>query len=145
MRGRDEHYDLDTSQFVIGEDNTGHYVQFIDRANKTFKGGLKHMDVEPKKIEHYSKGDEPRSIVKLYQKYLDALDIPSCFYRRPMQSVDGQLKFAKKRVGVNKLESMMKTMCRSAGLDGNFTNQSAKRTCATTLFQQGVDEQLIMD
>ena len=35
-------------------------------------------------------------------------------------------------------------MCAEAGLEGHFTNHSGKRTCATTLFQAGTDEQLVM-
>jgi len=38
----------------------------------------------------------------------------------------------------------MKTMCAEAGITGNFTNHSGKRTCATQLYQAGVEEQEIM-
>lgn len=50
LRGRDEHHDLDISQFEIGEDATGKFIQFVGRANKTFKCGLKHRNVEHKKV-----------------------------------------------------------------------------------------------
>lgn len=48
LRGRDEHHDLETynSQFEIGEDDTGKFIQFVGRGNKSFKGGLKHRNVE---------------------------------------------------------------------------------------------------
>ncbi len=35
-------------------------------------------------------------------------------------------------------------MCAKAGLKGNFTNHSGKVTCATQLFEENIDEQLIM-
>ncbi len=38
----------------------------------------------------------------------------------------------------------MKTICERAGLIGNYTNHSGKRTCATQLYMGGVDEQEIM-
>lgn len=38
----------------------------------------------------------------------------------------------------------MKVICEKAGLKGNFTNHYGKRTCATALYQKGVDEQEIM-
>ena len=38
----------------------------------------------------------------------------------------------------------VKKFCEEAGFQGNYTNHSGKVTCATTLFQSGVDEQLIM-
>lgn len=55
-----------------------------------------------------------------------------------------EFKFSKQNVGFNKLENLMKSMCEKAGLEGNFTNQSGKRTCATSLYQSGLDEQMIM-
>ena len=39
----------------------------------------------------------------------------------------------------------MKEMCQKAGLVGNYTNHSGKRTCATSLYKAGLDEQSIMD
>lgn len=39
----------------------------------------------------------------------------------------------------------MKEICQKAGLVGNYTNHSGKRTCATSLYKAGLDEQSIMD
>lgn len=38
----------------------------------------------------------------------------------------------------------MKVIFEKAGLKGNYTNHSGKRTCSTAFFQKGVDEQEIM-
>ncbi|KAL5015051.1 hypothetical protein ScPMuIL_009321 [Solemya velum] len=38
----------------------------------------------------------------------------------------------------------MKVICARVGLEGNYTNHSGKRTCATQLYMAGVDEQEIM-
>ena len=35
-------------------------------------------------------------------------------------------------------------MCKDAGISENFTNWLGNRTCVTTLYQAGVDEQSIM-
>lgn len=67
----------------------------------------------------------------------------NCFYRRPLDSKNG-VKFGEQPIGVNKLSSIMKTMCADAGVEGYFTNHSGKRTCATTLYQAGIPEQEIM-
>ena len=45
---------------------------------------------------------------------------------------------------VNKLAGIVKTFCEKAGFQGYFTNHSGKVTCATELFKQNIDEQLIM-
>ena len=38
----------------------------------------------------------------------------------------------------------MKTICEKGGLTGHYTNHSGKRTCATQLYNQSVDEQETM-
>lgn len=39
----------------------------------------------------------------------------------------------------------MKEICQKAGLVGNYANHSSKRTCATSLYKAGLDEQSIID
>ncbi|XP_063397184.1 uncharacterized protein KIAA1958-like [Mytilus trossulus] len=68
LRGRDEHRNLDCSQFEIGTDQTGKYVRFIGRSTKTFKGGLSHLSLDNKDIKHYSE-EGPRCIATHFQKY----------------------------------------------------------------------------
>ncbi|XP_033759001.1 uncharacterized protein LOC117341257 [Pecten maximus] len=46
---------------------------------------------------------------------------------------------------VNELNGNVKNMLKAAGFEGNYINHSGKRTCATSLYQAGFDEQLIMD
>lgn len=38
----------------------------------------------------------------------------------------------------------MKEICQKGGIQGNFSNHSDKRTCATQLYQAGIEEQEIM-
>lgn len=132
---------MEVSQFTIGEDEVGPFVLFIGRSNKTFKGGLIHRKVEHKNIKHYfTDEDIDRSLQRLYSTYPGIIG-EGKFFTRP---IAGVLKFSKQNVGMNKLENLMKSMCEKAGLEGNFTNQSGKRTCATSLYQSGLDEQMIM-
>ncbi|CAG2201850.1 unnamed protein product [Mytilus edulis] len=70
LRGVDEHRNLSVDQFELGKDQTGSFILFKGRANKTYK---------------------------------------------------------------------------EAGIDRYFTNHSGKRTCATTVYQAGVQEQEIMN
>jgi hypothetical protein len=55
------------------------------------------------------------------------------FYRR-------QLGFSLQPIGVHKLATLIKQMGIEAGFSGTFTNHSGKRTCATVLFQGGIDD-----
>jgi len=91
-------------------------------------------------IYFFFSGD--RCIADYYSKYLDALKRSGNFYRRPLGSVPP--KYGNQTVGVNKLKTMMKEIASRAELQGNFTNHSGKRTCATQLYMSGIDEQEIM-
>lgn len=83
LRGRDDHHDLDISQFEIVDDDTGKFIQFVGRTNKTFKGGFKHHNVEHKDIEHYvTTDDSDRNLVCLYTSYIDLVgDKDGQFYK----------------------------------------------------------------
>lgn len=142
LRAIDEHRNLQCEQFNVGTDTRGVYVEFNGRSTKTLKGGIKQRNVEAKSIRHYSSMPESdRCVFKLYSKYLDLIGNSGDFYRRPLSG----LRYSRQVVGVNKLSTLIKSMCNKAGLTGFFTNHSGKRTCATTLFNNGVDEQLICE
>jgi len=70
----------------------------------------------------------------------------SAFYLKPLGKVSssGPWYSASAVIGTNKLKSIMKTICSNAAITGNKTNHSLKATCATRLFQAGIDEQVIM-
>ncbi|VDI13384.1 Hypothetical predicted protein [Mytilus galloprovincialis] len=87
----------------------------------------------------------PRFIVDFYESYLKAIG-SGVFYRKPLISdVQDKHCCGKSALGVNKLNGLMREMCEKGGLVGNFTNHSGKRTCATALYQAGIDEQQIME
>ncbi|XP_063436319.1 uncharacterized protein LOC134717755 [Mytilus trossulus] len=143
LRGRDEHRNLDCSQLEIGTDQTGKYVRFIGRSTKTFKGGLSHLSLDNKDIKHYSE-EGPRCIATHFQKYLEALGNDGIFYRKPRKGNSEQtIRYGKQAVGINKLDLFMKEICQKGGIQGNFSNHSGKRTCATQLYQAGIEEQEI--
>lgn len=45
----------------------------------------------------------------------------------------------------NSLQMVEPELFRAAGIDGHFTNHSLRATAATTLYEHGIDEQLIME
>lgn len=105
-------------------------------------GGLNQRHMSAKSVRHIFNDS---TLYCIYKEYLNAIkadedDENQPFYRRPISG----LKFSKQCIGVNKLSTLMKTMCSEAGLKGNYTNHSGKRTCATRLYQAGVEEQEIM-
>lgn len=65
-------------------------------------------------------------------------------YLQPLQHSRENIWYSRQAVGVNTLASFTKEICAKAGLQGYFTNHSLRATTATRLFNEGVDEQLIM-
>lgn len=53
------------------------------------------------------------------------------------------MRYGEQVLEVNELKGLMKEIAGKVGLEGNFTNHSGKRTCATQLYQAGIDEQEI--
>ena len=64
------------------------------------------------------------------------------FYRRPL--IGSPARYSVQVIGKNRLALIVKNFCHKAGFEGNFTNHSGKVTCATELFSNNIDEQLIM-
>jgi len=54
------------------------------------------------------------------------------------------MRYGNQVLGINKLKRIIKIVCQRAGLQGNFSNHSGKKTCATQLYTAGIDEQDIM-
>ena len=76
---------------------------------------------------------------------MDALGGRGYFYRKPLAAQGAvTLRYGEQPVGINKIKRFMDTIAKKAGLQGKFSSHSGKRTCATALYQAGVDEQEIM-
>uniref|UniRef100_K1QWU1 Uncharacterized protein n=1 Tax=Magallana gigas TaxID=29159 RepID=K1QWU1_MAGGI len=134
-------FGMNNAETLQNTDNRGKFIEFTGMSTKTFKGGLAHKELHNKQIRHYCQPGD-RCMANFFKMYLDALGNEGPFYRRPLAG--SPPRSGSQLVGVNKLKSMMKVFCEEAGLKGNLTNHSGKRTCATALYQKGVDEQEIM-
>jgi len=145
VRGGDEHRNLKMEQFHI-ESNPGGLRKLVYKENvtKTFSGGLKHRRIEANVKEHHENITCPEKChVRIYEKYLSMRPPNSdhSFYLKPLTN-----GFSGKMVlGINTLKTMLKNMFKEAGMAcSGKTNHSLKATCATRLFNSGVDEQIIM-
>ena len=66
------------------------------------------------------------------------------FYLLPICNPKTEIWYSSMPVGYRTLMTTVNRLCKSASIDGYKTNHSLRVTAATRLFQQGVDEQLIM-
>ena len=115
---------------------------------KTNKGGLKHRKVGAKSVDVYPIGDVNRCPVRILYKYFCKLPVNrtcSALYLRPVTKYSAEKWYMNSPVGVNKLQSVVKTVCQQAGLDGFYTNHSLRSTAATRMYQNDCSEQLIQE
>ena len=143
LHAADEHRKLDVSQFTIGTDINGKFLRFTGRTCKNWQGGLHHLKLTAKDLKIYAKVElKERCAVSIFEFYLRLIPPEGPFYRRPLSC--SPPKYSIQVIGVNKLNVIVKKICEKAGFKGYFTNHSGKVTCATELYKQNIDEQLIM-
>ena len=64
------------------------------------------------------------------------------FYLQPERK--WTTNWATRATGHNPLGKTVKQLCVKVGIEGFFTNHSLRRSCASRLFQEGTEEQVIM-
>jgi len=84
----------------------------------------------------------PVWLFKLYKSLCPQVPKENAFYLQPLKK---PCWFLIKPVGHNSLTTMVKEMCKAAGITGFRMNHSLRATTTTRLYRAGVDEQLIMD
>ena len=143
LRAGDEHRSLCAENYNFGNCEGSLYMQFNGGSNKTYQGGLSHRKLCPKVLKIYPSPElGERDILNCYQLYLSFIPKEGPFYRQPAS--DGKnLKFTRQVIGKNTLATLVQKFCGEAGFDGHYTGHSGKVTCATELFNNMVDEQLI--
>ena len=151
LRSGKEHRTLTLSQIsIINPSETQPYytLRYSENVSKTNNGGLKYRKVDPKVVNHvdqYSVTNPSRSHAFLLMKYLQKRnDIQSdVFYLTPISNPKSAW-YKNLPIGQNVLGKTVGRLCMKAGIQGHKTNHSLRATCATRLFDQGIDEQLIM-
>ncbi len=136
-------------QITIQSDEFGlkylHYKE--DFLSKTNQGGLANRRGTPKEAKVYGSDNPLRNVVCLYEKYVNLLPAnarhPS-LYKYTLKRPKPNQWYSDNQLGQNALAKIIKTLCDKAGLTGEkFCNHSLRATCATRMYQAGVDEQLI--
>lgn len=148
LRGGEEQSQLSIKQFTIETYNGKKCLRFRDVVTKTFSGGLKSQRIIPKDVRHFENLECPdRCHLRLFEVYISKRpEGVERFYLKPSNQWKEKTKWYTSRpIGKNQLCGLIKKMCTDAGLSGNKRNHSLKATCATRLYQAGVDEQMIME
>ena len=145
------------------------YVKYEGRKDKTHQGGLRQRKVAFKNVKHYEgtegvdmhflTGEQQQKSTTPIQGVADLISVyrgcvsqfaddsgDARFYHRALANdVNGMPRFSKQPVGRNTLAKIVPDIAAAAGMKGNYTSHTPKASCAMQLYDQGVDEQLIME
>lgn len=137
-----EQRNLRINNFDLGLD----FIKFEENACKTFHGGLNDLKYIPKSIKHicHQNGEKHSPcLVELYQMYIGLVQFKAsnCFYFRPSKT---KLAFENSPVGINTLNAILPNMCKEVGIKVK-TAHCLRVTCATKLFNSGVQEKMIRE
>ena len=96
----------------------------------------------------YRTSDKNRDPVTYYEKYCRLL-APTCsskkLYSRCKKFHTPSQWYCDQPLGINKIKTAVKEMCKQAGVQGKFTNHSLRATAATRMYDNQVPEQIIKE
>ena len=157
LRAIEEHYylhhdtEVSNSQlsFVNNPKGIGCILYEEDSVTKTHDGGLHDMCHDRKTVWIYPNlGNPSRCLVRLIKKYL-SLCPPVAkkenFYLQSLQKLSPTQWYSVQVVGQNSISKVVKKLMQDAGIQGFFTNHSARCTGGTHLFRAGVQRKLVKE
>ena len=144
LRGWKEHREMSWGDAKLCQTSTGQeYLEFNERETKT-RSGTRSLEwlraIAPKM---FAVPNNKKCPVKAYKVYAEKWPVgiktdDAPFYLAVNNAKSGSVKpwFKKAPVGVNKLNSLMKTMAPKAGLLPIFKNHSGRKTMIQLNFSQ---------
>lgn len=140
------------SQFKLKFDHKAQleYLEYTEDCSKNNQGGLAHRKLTPKISRAYENKDmRDRCVVTLYKKYLSlrptAENCSQDFYLCPLTKYREDCWYSIQAMGINKLTSIVAKLAEKLGLEGRITNHSCRATCATRMYQNSCEEQLVKE
>lgn len=140
LRAGQEHHALRSigrdSQLSFGVRNGQRIMIYKeDPGTKTNQGGLRHKKTPGKVVTIYPAENCTHCPVAALLKYHARLPPQrkcEALYLRPKSDAKctDNVWYCDIPMGINKLQSAVKDMCREAGFTGNFSNHSLRSTCA---------------
>ena len=154
FRAVEDHYNLrrplpnQPSQLTFEHNKRGIkcLVYREDTCSKTHDGGLSDMNSDRKEVWVYPRNNVNCCPIRLVQKYLSLCPRyvrKNNFYLQSFQKPTPTQWYAEQVVGQNTLSKVIKTIMSEAGIEGFYTNHSARRTGSTRLFRAGAQHKLV--
>ena len=160
LRGGQEHRELKLSQFKFktlpNPDKAGEQIEVVEYtefSSKNRPGGTKQLNLTNKVVVRYARPDqESRCLVSILKLYVSKL--PPCakekdiFYWKALEGIPpgDVLWYKRSPLGHNTLDRMLKEIMLSGGLDDEKkTNHSLRATAISRMYDQKVQEKIIME
>ena len=126
------------NKLSVGMDEDGEQcLEYKEEVSKTNSGGLAHAYLKRKTVRAYGNNDEPeRCPVHLYKEYITHVpkDAPAnSLYLRPLKESKRNIWYNKIAAGQETLGNVGAQIMKSTGFEGNCSNHSLQRTCATRI------------
>ena len=145
-RARDEHRRARFGDFQIKQHGPKQmkYIEWVtERGSKTRTGENEFVPDRPFNPKMFATGG-PKCPVFIFEEYVRRrpvdMNYPDApFYLASIPKPATSTWYKKQPLGANSLGSLMKQMTQAAGLDGRFTNHSARRTMISTLRRENVE------
>ncbi len=149
FRGADEHRQLAWGDLQLKVDMDGNeYLQWNERKTKTRNG--QPANIRPYQPKIYCSENKERCPIECFKLYASHRPAEMKLESSPFYLSVKKTKKAKDNVwcnrsamGKNYIGKIMKEMCLSAGIKGNKTNHSIRKTMCTNLLHAGVPPTLI--
>ena len=143
LRGGD-HRNIVLNNFELGSN----FIKFQENSCKTFHGGVSDLKYIPRTVKHICHKEgvkhEP-CLVEIYRLYIGLVEVfaknGNAFYYKASKAKFG---FEKVPVGTNTLNKVLPDLCEAAGVKRK-TAHCLRVTCASSLFNAGVEEKLVRE
>ena len=136
-------------EWIHDEVKGQYFIRYTeDLGLKTNKGGLRHRKIDTKSVDVFPIPNSYRCPVRIIGYYMSLMPMnrsTNAFYLQPLKNFTPTCWYQDSPVGVNRLQKTIKSIAKKGGLPGFYTNHSLRATCATRLYHNNCDEQLIME
>ena len=118
------------------------YILFEEQFSKTFRGGLRDSHLNAKEIKIFENTVKEKCPIRLFKKYLSIRQKNGkcdAMFLTPLRKPTATQWYADSPLGKNTLGSTVKNLMEMAKIDGDYTNQSCRRTAVTRIISATKD------
>ena len=115
---------------------SGTEVLFEEQFSKTHRGGLRDSHLVPKEVKIYENDEKEKCPVRMFKKYKSPRPQNGkceAMFLTPLRKATENQWYADAPLGKNTLGSTVKNIMEMAGIDGDYSNHSCRRTAVTRI------------